>query len=201
MSRENPCASGGVALVWESRSVRSFVGMARSSDSRIVLAALLGAALLLAGCGGVDTDKAGGAAAREVRVLRLANSNPAPGELEPFAREVERASHGRLRIEFVNGWREGEPDAEPGVLDDVRAGKVDLAWVGARAFKAEGVRAFDPLVAPFEVTDYATEEKVLASPIAAEMLDAVDKAGVRGVAILPGPLQRLGMREPWRSGR
>jgi hypothetical protein len=33
------------------------------------------------------------------------------------------------------------------------------------------------------------------------MLDAVDKAGVEGVAILPGPLQRLGMREPWRSAR
>ena len=25
------------------------------------------------------------------------------------------------------------------------------------------------------------------------------EAGVRGVAILPGPLQRLGMREPWRT--
>ena len=128
----------------------------------------------------------------------LPTSTPAPGELEPYARAVERASNGRLRIEFVNDWRKGEPDAEPGVLDDVRAGKVDLAWVGARAFKAEGVRAFDPLVAPFAVTDYATEEKVLTSPIAGEMLDAVDKAGVRGVAILPGPLQRLGMREPWR---
>ena len=137
-------------------------------NPRIVLAALSAGALLLAGCGGVDTDKAGGAAGREVRVLRLANFNPAPGELEPFAREVERASHGRLRIEFVNDWRKGEPDAEPGVLDDVRAGKVDLAWVGARAFKAEGVRAFDPLVAPFAVTDYATEEKVLTSPIAAD---------------------------------
>jgi TRAP-type C4-dicarboxylate transport system substrate-binding protein len=179
--------------------VRSFVGMARSFPSRIVLAALLGAALLLAGCGGGETDKAGGAAGREPRVLRLANFNPVPGELEPFAREVERASQGRLRIEFVNDWRKGEPDAEPGVLDDVRAGKVDLAWVGARAFKAEGVRALDPLVAPFEVMDYATEAKVLGSPIAGEMLDAVDKVGVRGVAILPGPLQRLGMREPWNN--
>ena len=26
-----------------------------------------------------------------------------------------------------------------------------------------------------------------------------DQAGVRGVAILPGPLQRLGMREPWNE--
>ena len=170
-------------------------------NPRIVLAAVSAGALLLVGCGGVGTDKAGGAAARDVRVLRLANFNPVPGELEPFAAAVERASHGRLRIEFVNDWRKGEPNAEPGVFDDVRAGKVDLAWVGARAFKAEGVSTFDPLVAPFVVTDYATEEKVLTSPIAATMLDAVDKAGVEGVAILPGPLQRLGMREPWRSAR
>ena len=155
----------------------SFVGMTGSSESRLVLALLLGAASLLAGCGGVGTDKAGGAAGREDRVLRLANFNSDPGELEPFARAVERASDGRLRIEFVNGWRKGEPDAEPGVLDDVRAGKVDLAWVGARAFRAEGVRALDPLIAPFSVPDYATEEKVLRSPIAGEMLDAVDEGG------------------------
>ncbi len=159
----------------------------------------MGVALLPAGCGGAETDKAGGAASGEVRVLRLANFNSAPGELEPYARAVERASNGRLRIEFANGWRQGEPDAEPGVLDDVRAGKVDLAWVGARAFKAEGVGALDPLIAPFAVTDYATEERVLASPIAGEMLDAVGNAGVQGVAILPGPLQRIGMREPWRE--
>ena len=173
--------------------------MPRSSLSRTVVVALVGGAGLLAGCGDVATDKAGGGEGHEARVLRLANHNPEPGELEPFAREVARASHGRLRIEFVNGWREGESNSEPGVLDDVRAGKVDLAWVGARAFKAEGVRALDPLVAPFAVTDYATEEKLLASPIAAEMLDAVAEAGVRGIAILPGPLQRLGMREPWRT--
>jgi len=173
--------------------------MPRSSLSRTVFVAFVGGAGLLAGCGGAAPDKAGGGAGRAARVLRLANFNPEPGELEPFAREVARASHGRLRIEFVNGWREGESNAEPGVLDDVRTGKVDLAWVGARAFTAEGVRALDPLVAPFAVTDYATEQTLLASPIAAEMLDAVAKAGVRGVAILPGPLQRLGMRQPWRT--
>src|SRR5215204_105173 len=116
--------------------------------SHIGLMASLGVTLLLAGCGGAGTDKAGGAAAGEVRVLRLANANGEPAELEPYARAVERASNGRLRIEFVNDWRKGEPNAEPGILDDVRAEKVDLAWVGARAFKAEGVSALDPLVAP-----------------------------------------------------
>jgi TRAP-type C4-dicarboxylate transport system substrate-binding protein len=168
--------------------------MARS----VSLAALLGtAAVVVAGCGGATSDKAGGDAARQPRILRLANANSGPGELESYARAVDRASHGRLRIEFVNQWRRGEPDAEPGILSDVRAGKVDLAWVGARAFHAEGVGAFDPLIAPFEVTNYATEQRVLAGPLGGVMLDTVGKTGVQGVAVLPGPLQRLGMRAPW----
>ena len=139
------------------------------SFSPVVLAVLVAVAALAGACGHATSDKAGGATSREVRVLRVANANPAPGELEPYARAVERASGGRLRIEFVNGWRQGEPDAEPGILDDVRARKVDLAWVGARAFSAEGVTAFDALIAPFVVSDYATEEAVLKSAIAGKM--------------------------------
>jgi TRAP-type transport system periplasmic protein len=194
----NPSGVGAIARVRECRGGRRFVGMSRSF-SPVVLAALVAVAALAGACGHATSDKAGGATSREVRVLRVANANPAAGELEPYARAVERASGGRLRIEFVNGWRQGEPDAEPGILDDVRAGKVDLAWVGARAFRAEGVTAFDALVAPFVVSDYATEEAVLKSAIAGKMLDAVGKAGVQGVAILPGPLQRLGMRGPWQN--
>ena len=38
---------------------------------------------------------------------------------------------------------------------------------------------------------------MFAGPLGGVMLDAVGKAGVQGVAVLPGPLQRLGMRAPW----
>jgi TRAP-type C4-dicarboxylate transport system substrate-binding protein len=86
----------------------------------------------------------------------------------------------------------------PGILDDVRAGKIDLAWVGARAFSAAGVTAFDPLIAPFAVTDYATEERVLRSAVAADTMEAAASTGVRPIALLPGPLQMLGMRRSWR---
>jgi TRAP-type C4-dicarboxylate transport system substrate-binding protein len=169
--------------------------------SLLLLTTFLCASSLGAGCGGSGTDKTGGGAHVKTRVLRLANANAAPVELEPYAREVERASHGRLRIEFVNEWRKGEPDAEPGILDDVGAGKIDLAWVGARAFSGAGVTAFDPLIAPFAVTDYATEERVLRSPVAAAMLEAAASTAVRPIALLPGPLQMLGMRRPWRRAR
>src|SRR4051812_4407268 len=98
---------------------------------------LAGAAALLAGCGGGGSDKAGGSGGN-VHVLRLANANEEPGELEAYAREVNRLSDGRVRIEFVNDYRRDakDADAEPGIIADVRAGKIDLAWVGARAFDA-----------------------------------------------------------------
>jgi TRAP-type C4-dicarboxylate transport system substrate-binding protein len=130
-------------------------------------------------------------------VLRLANANDQPYELEAFAREVRSVSNGRLRIEFVNNWRSSTRDAEPGILDDVRAGKVDLAWVGARAFRAAGVTAFDPLIAPFAVTDYEAERRVLTGPIGKRMLEGADGGGVRAIALLPGPLRLLAVDDAW----
>lgn len=164
---------------------------------RAIVTSLLAAALALNACGDGATDKAGGDAGEGVQVLRLANANDQPYELEAFAREVRSVSNGRLRIRFVNAWGSRTSDAEPGILDDVRAGKVDLAWVGARAFRAAGVTALDPLIAPFAVTDYDSEQRVLSSPVTGRMLGAVDAAGVHGVALLPGPLRLLGMSQAW----
>src|SRR3954454_12814679 len=140
--------------------------------SILILAA---AAALLAGCGG-GSDKAGGSGG-EVDVLRLANANDEPGELEAYAREVKRVSGGHVRIEFVNEYRHDsdDTDPEPGIIADVRSGKIDLAWVGARALRAQGVSALDPLIVPFAVTDYDTEQRVLADPVARTMLGAVDR--------------------------
>jgi TRAP-type C4-dicarboxylate transport system substrate-binding protein len=162
------------------------------------LAVAVALATFAAGCGGAPSDKAGGARGA-VRVLRLANANTVPGPLAAYADEVERESDGRLRIAFINDYRRevNDADAEPGIIADVRAGKIDLAWVGARALKAQGVSELDPLIAPFAVTDYNTEQRVLLGPLAHTMLDAVDRIGVRAVALLPGPLFRLAMRTPW----
>lgn len=195
-TRDAANAVYGSRVVANSHISRIGRGRVPAVDGARYVTILAAAAALLAGCGGQPTDKAGGKGG-DVRVLRLANANDQPDELAAYAQEVKRISGGRLRIEFANNWRSGTADSEPGILDDVRAGKVDLAWVGARSFKAEGVKEFDPLIAPFEVTDYDTEQRVLADPVAREMLDAVDTIGVQGVALLPGPLRRLGMRKPW----
>jgi TRAP-type C4-dicarboxylate transport system substrate-binding protein len=159
----------------------------RPNTARAVLAATL-VAVAVAGCGG--SDKAGGESKPDATVLTLANGNDDARNLEPFAAAVERLSGGSLRIEFKNSWRAGEPDYEEGVIRDVAAGKADLGWAGSRAFDDVGVQSFDALHAPLLIDSYPLQRKVLESPLAAELLEALAPLGLVGVGILPGPLRK-----------
>jgi TRAP-type C4-dicarboxylate transport system substrate-binding protein len=165
---------------------------------RSALAALAGAAML-AGCGSSSTDKAGSTKREPARVLTIATSNGDLGELQRWADEVARLSKGRLKLKPVGPWREGELHYENGLLADVRAGKADLGWVGSRAFSQQGVHELDALHAPFVVSDYRLEAAVLRDPVTDRMVSAVDRAGVKGIAILPGPMRFLLTRQPVRK--
>ena len=166
--------------------------MRRTTANRGAQAALSAAtiALVLAGCGGGSSDKAGGARTPKPTVLTLANGNGLTGELEPFAAAVRRLSGGTLRIEFKSAWREGTPGYETSVIGDVKAGKADLAWAGSRAFDSVGVAAFDALHAPLLIDSYALERRALQSPLVREMLGGLKPLGVVGLGILPGPLRK-----------
>jgi hypothetical protein len=60
-----------------------------------------------------------------------------------------------------------------------------------------GVSTFRALVAPFVVDSLELEEQVLESPSVARMLQGIGRAGVVGLAVLPGPLRRpLGLSRP-----
>src|SRR5688500_4386875 len=162
---------------------------------RLCRFALLAAlATVLPGCSN-SADKAGGAAAGEVRVLRLANGNLRPDELQVFADEVRRRSGGALRIEFANEWRLRQVGYEHGLIDDVKRGEAELGWVGARAFPALGVHSFDALLAPLLVDSYALERRAI-EQLGERMLAGAAAAGVHPVALLPGPLRRVVAREP-----
>jgi TRAP-type transport system periplasmic protein len=151
----------------------------------------LAATVVLTGClGGDESDKAGGERRPDAVVLTLANHEGDTTDLGEFAREVARQSDGSLRIEFKNGWRQGRADYEPRTIEDVQQGRVDLAKVGVRAFDLAGVRSFQPLVAPLAVDSYALERRVLASPVAARMLQDVERINLVGVALLPGDLRK-----------
>ena len=161
-------------------------------------AVLAAAAIVLAACSGAETDKAGGADEVKPRVLTMAVQSGVPDQMSAFAEEVSRLSNGTLEITFSDKWRLGEPTYEAGTIEDVKAGKVDMAWVGARAFDTLGVTSFQALLAPQLIDSYDLEAKVFEEGIPDEMLKAVDELDLVGIGVLPGPMRKvLGVSQPF----
>lgn len=153
------------------------------------LCAVLMAAVLVAGCGELGADKAGGTKVAAPLVLTLANAFGDSEEVQGFAGEVDRLSGGTLRIDVESRWRIGQVDFEDGLIGDVRAGKADLGVVGSRAWDSVGVTSFQALDAPFLINSYALQDKVLRSPLVGQMLRGLAPLGLVGLGILPGPLR------------
>jgi TRAP-type C4-dicarboxylate transport system substrate-binding protein len=155
----------------------------------------VGAAALVCasfGCAGGGDDRAGGKASLKPITLTMANAIHSPEELQPFADEVARLSDGGIRIEFENVWL-GWPWRRPesGVIRDVAAGKADLGWTGPRAWRSVGVTSFEALLAPLLVDRYDLEAAILESGIPDEMLVGVERLGLVGIGVLPGPMRKL----------
>jgi TRAP-type C4-dicarboxylate transport system substrate-binding protein len=163
------------------------------------VAVLAGLALALAACSGSGSDKAGGAEEQEPVVLELASiTDDIQPQLQVFADEVARRSDGTLQVEFKREWRRNDPKAERGTIEDVKAGKVDMAWVGARVFDTLDVTSFQALLAPLLVDSYDLEGRVFESEIPTSMLGGVEELGVVGVGVLPGQMRKLlGVSHPF----
>jgi TRAP-type C4-dicarboxylate transport system substrate-binding protein len=161
--------------------------------------ALATLALGAAGCSAVD--RAGGKAADPVTTLTMAQANHGvPTQLQAWADLVEKDSGGSVKIQFRNNWRRGETANETGTISDIRAGKVDLGWVGVRTFDLAGDTDFQALLAPMLVDSYDLQAKVFEEGIPEEMLVGVSDLGVSGVAVLPGPMRKvLGITKPFRA--
>jgi TRAP-type C4-dicarboxylate transport system substrate-binding protein len=160
-------------------------------------AAALAAFLLLvaAACG--EGNKAGGAAEQHVAVLRLVSFNAdVDPQLQLFSNDVARESHGSLRVDVVLGYRSHDPRGEKDVISDVRAGRAELAWVGARAWETVGIPSFRALIAPFLIDNYPLEQRVLRSSLAPQMLASLRARGLVGLAVLGGPLRRVAGHRP-----
>jgi len=157
--------------------------------------------LLLAGCATSTPVGEGSGSPVGPRVLTFANGNDDVGQpLMDWSNQVKKSSGGTLTIEFKSSWRLGQSNYEQGAVQDVKAGKVDMAWIGARAFDKVGVKSFQALLAPMLVDSYALESKVLEQGIADRMLAGTDAIGLKGVGVLPGPLRKvLGVSKPFRA--
>jgi TRAP-type C4-dicarboxylate transport system substrate-binding protein len=114
-----------------------------------------------------------------------------PVQLARFADVVAKLSGGTIRIEFRDNWRAGDRDQEVDTIEDVRAGKVDLGWEGARVWDWLGIHTFDPLIAPLLINSYPLERRVFASGLPQKMLVGVQRARVVGIGVLPGPMGKL----------
>jgi TRAP-type C4-dicarboxylate transport system substrate-binding protein len=151
------------------------------------------AAVVAGGCGGGggSGDKAGGSG--EPVVLRMANAygdlQTAP-VVEQFVSQVKERSGGNLRVQVTSRWGDYADDAEQQVVRAVAAGKVDLGWAGARVFDTMGVPSFQALQAPMLIDNYALEQAVVASDMPGQMLQGLDKVGVRGLGVLPDSLRK-----------
>lgn len=157
---------------------------------RLLIGVLLSTAVVAAACGGGDANKAGADRGGSAdTVLTLANPGNAL-DIGPYLEAVQTKSSGSIELNVKRDWRADEIASEARTIEEVRDGRVDMASIGARAFAAEGVKAFEPLVAPFQLDSYELERQVLASPTADRMLAAVKQLGLVGVALLPGELRR-----------
>jgi TRAP-type transport system periplasmic protein len=165
-----------------------------SGRARLATVALAVIAVVVAGgCGGGGGtgDKAGGSG--EPVVLRMANAygdlQTAP-VVEQFVSQVKARSGGNLRIQVTSRWGDYADDAEQQVVRAVAAGKADLGWAGARVFDTIGVTSFQALQAPMLIDSYALEQAVAASDLPGQMLQGLDKVGVRGLGVLPDSLRK-----------
>ena len=156
-------------------------------------------ATALTACGGSSEDKAGGTEKAKPLVLTMANGieGSPPEQIGSWAEEVGRLSGGTITIEFKNAWRLGEVDYESSTIEDIRAGKVDLGWIGARALDRVGVDSFQALLAPLLVDNYDLQAAVFEAGIPDEMLEGLQDIELVGIAALPGPMRKLlGVSEP-----
>jgi len=158
----------------------------------------LTAAAVLATSGCQARDRAGGQADVEVKELTFATTSDAPPQIKAWANEVDQLSNGTLKITFVKDARAGQPEFEAGTIADVSAGKVDMAWVGARALGQAGVTSFQALLAPLVIDNLELQGKVFDAGIPQEMLSELDELDLVGIGALPGPMRKvLGIRKPF----
>src|SRR4051794_17353086 len=149
---------------------------------------------LTTACGTAGSrDKSGGNGGRSApKILTLATANADERDIGEFVGAVDRLSHGSLRIDVRDGIHAEDVEYERELISDLRAGRYDMAQVGARAFDLDGVTTLDPLVAPLVVRTLAQQKQVLMDrATVTRLLSGLHRIELVGVAIVPGDIRYL----------
>ncbi len=182
--------------------------------ARVSLRALTGAAVAtvalalgVAACGGDDSGNkttasstAGGGDSQITLNLAYVTTAQHPYGLAvaEFAKNVAAASNGRIKIVPQPSY----PQSEIQLLGDVRGGSVDMATISTAIWDSAGINSFQALQAPFLITNYALDAKVLEGDIGKAMReDASQQAGdITVLAIHEGGLRKpIGAKKPLNS--
>src|SRR5207248_1912075 len=115
-------------------------------------------AVLVAGCGSNGSERVGTKHAAGAHVLTILKPIDNAEELGYFAGQVERLSHGRLRIRFVSSGYSKRADFEAATIRDMQHGRADLSWAGSRVWDEFGARRLRALAAPLLVDSLALEQ-------------------------------------------
>jgi TRAP-type C4-dicarboxylate transport system substrate-binding protein len=158
----------------------------------ISLTAAVSSAVLLTGLGDAETGDARDTS--EPVVLTFSNpydSHHFPSGTDRYFDEVERLSGGTVSIELGSFERDGDPQAEQTMLDDVRDGVVDVAILAPQFFSTIGIDRVAALAPPMLIDSYDLQREVFTRGLPDRLLGGLDDLGVVGVAVLPGPLQKV----------
>lgn len=167
-------------------------------------AAALAAAILLTATACASSTKAGGKVTHPITLVMQASDAPdTDANSIYFSKQVQQRSGGRIRI-VVRSSRYSSADIrnEPRLVRALRSGKVDMAYVPARAWEeASPVTAFRALQAPLLVTNYPLLSRITTGPIGSSMLKSLGSIGVVGLGLVPERLRRLFGRRPLDSAK
>jgi TRAP-type C4-dicarboxylate transport system substrate-binding protein len=169
-----------------------------TADDRLMTRPILIASLLMAvaaaGCGSSDgtaRNKAGAESAAKQQILRLESTDAGSPEALHFAKRIQARSGGALRVEIVQSYPGSVPANEAGLARALRAGGADFGILPARAWPAAGVPALAALQAPFVLGDYDVAGRAIAGPAGAALKQALERAGVVPLALVPAQLRRV----------
>ena len=164
-------------------------------------AAALAAAISLTATACASSTKAGGTVAHPIRItMQASDGTDSDANSSYFVSQVQRRSGGRIQITLGNDYPSGHARNEPRLVRALLSGKVQMAYVPARAWE-EGspVTAFRALQAPLLITNYPLLRRITTGPIGRSMLASLSSVGVVGLGLVPQRLRRLFGRIPLDS--
>jgi TRAP-type C4-dicarboxylate transport system substrate-binding protein len=143
----------------------------------------------LSACAGAEHPSKSGADSRPASTLSFAMPDADDALGAEFVKAVERSGGVRIK-KPARDYSSRDPANELALARDLQAGRVDMAYLPARAWAAAGVAPFKALLAPFVITTDEAAAQLATSPVAEELLAALPGAVV-GLGLVPAQTRRV----------